>query len=236
MAANRRGNTDVDTDLENDLDVTVAGSTQAAGARQTVNEAEARIPVIEEELQVGKREVEKGGVRVTSQVTEVPVQEQVNLREEHVTVDRRPVDRPATEADLRAAQGGVLEVTETAEEAVVAKQARVVEEIVVGKETSQHTETVQGTVLHTDVDVQQLDREFRSNYQTAHANRGGNYDQYAPAYRFGYELANDRRYANSDWNAVEADARRSWSSQNGGRWDDFKEAVKYGWDRVRGRR
>ncbi|HEX8062397.1 MAG TPA: DUF2382 domain-containing protein [Allosphingosinicella sp.] len=65
--------------------------------------AEERIPIVEEELRVGKREVERGGARVRSYVTETPVSEQVNLREEHVSVERRPVDREVSQSEL---QGG----------------------------------------------------------------------------------------------------------------------------------
>jgi uncharacterized protein (TIGR02271 family) len=108
-------------------------------------------PVVREELAVGKREVSTGGVRVYSRVTETPVSESVNLREEHATIERRAVDRPATEADLT---GGSVEIRETAEEAVVAKTARVVEEVVVGKESSQRTETVHETLRGTEVDVE----------------------------------------------------------------------------------
>jgi stress response protein YsnF len=56
-------------------------------------------PVVREELAVGKREVSTGGVRVYSRVTETAVSESVNLREEHATIERRAVDRPATSAD-----------------------------------------------------------------------------------------------------------------------------------------
>lgn len=108
-------------------------------------------PVVREELAVGKREVSTGGVRVYSRVIETPVSESVNLREEHATIERRAVDRPATEADLK---GGSVEIRETAEEAVVAKTARVVEEVVVGKESSQRTETVQETLRGTEVEVE----------------------------------------------------------------------------------
>ena len=114
------------------------------------------IPVVEEEIQVGKRQVQRGGVRIHTTVTEKPVEEQVTLREEHVHVDRRPVDRAVTDADMAAFKEGSFELTETAEEAVVAKQARVVEEVVVGKEASERTETVRDTVRRTDVDVEQI--------------------------------------------------------------------------------
>jgi uncharacterized protein (TIGR02271 family) len=120
-----------------------------------VYRGETTIPVVEEELQVGKREVERGGVRVESRVEEKPVAAEVQLREERVHVERHPVDRPVTDADA-AFREGTLEVTERAEEPVVAKTARVVEEVVVGKQVEEHTETVRDTVRRTDVDVQEI--------------------------------------------------------------------------------
>jgi uncharacterized protein (TIGR02271 family) len=120
-----------------------------------VYRGETTIPVVEEELQVGKREVERGGVRVESRVEERPVTEEVQLREERVHVERRPVDRPVTDAD-NAFREGTLEVTERAEEAVVSKSAHVVEEVVVGKQVEEHTETVHDTLRRTDVDVQEV--------------------------------------------------------------------------------
>ena len=95
------------------------------------DDTEVRIPVVHEEISVSTREVERGHVRIASRVTEHPVEEAVRLREETVTVERRPVDRPATEADFAAAGKDVIEMTETAEEPVVSKRARVVEEVVV---------------------------------------------------------------------------------------------------------
>ena len=118
---------------------------------------QAVIPVVEEELAVGKREVQRGGVRVYTHVTERPVEENVNLHEEHVTVDRRPVDRPVTGADVDNLRDQSFELRETAEEAVVSKDARVVEEVVVGKQATDRTETVRDSVRRTDVDVEELD-------------------------------------------------------------------------------
>ena len=99
---------------------------------------------------------ERGGVRVESRVEEVPVEQDVQLREERVHVERRPVDRPVTDADA-AFREGSIEVTERAEEAVVAKEARVVEEVVVNKEVGERTETVRDTIRRTDVDVRETD-------------------------------------------------------------------------------
>jgi len=129
---------------------------------------EAVIPIVEEELHVGKREVETGGVRVNVAVEERPVNEQVTLRDEEVHVERRRVDQPLDSATAASAfQEGTFEVHERDEQAVVQKQARVVEEVVVNKEVEQRTETVQDTVRRTDVDVQELGGSTRvSGYQT----------------------------------------------------------------------
>ena len=113
------------------------------------------IPIVEEELAVGKRTVDAGGVRVYRRVVEIPVEESVSLREEHVNVARRTVDRPATEADLN--QGDrTIELTETAEEAVIGKNARVVEELLVGKSATERTEHIHDTVRRTEVEVEKV--------------------------------------------------------------------------------
>lgn len=115
-----------------------------------------KLEVVEEELQVGKRDVERGKVRAHTYVTERPVEAQVNLREEHVHVERRAVDRPAGEADFINDQA-VIEVTEMGEEPIVSKKARVVEEVVLGKDVTEHTETIRDTVRRKDVDVENID-------------------------------------------------------------------------------
>jgi len=128
---------------------------QAAGTALRGGNEGSRIPIIEEQMTVGKREVQRGGIRVHTRVTETPVEETVNLREEHATVKHRPVDRAATDSD-KAFKDQSFEVRGTAEEAVVGKTSRVVEEVVIGKESSTRDQTVKGNVRKTDVDVEQL--------------------------------------------------------------------------------
>ena len=113
------------------------------------------IPVTEEELTVGKRQVETGGVRVHSQVTEKPVEANVHLHQERVQVERMPVDRPISDAD-RAFQERSIEAREMGEEAVVGKKAKVVEEVRLRKEGETREEKIEDTVRRTDVDVDRL--------------------------------------------------------------------------------
>jgi uncharacterized protein (TIGR02271 family) len=115
---------------------------------------ERAIPVVEERLRVGKREVDRGSVRVRSYVVEEPVHEEVSLREERVEIERRPTaGRAATSQDANLFQEQTIEVSERGEEAVVAKDAVVTEEVVVRKSADQRTENIDDSVRHTEVEV-----------------------------------------------------------------------------------
>lgn len=117
-------------------------------------EADAVLPVVEESLKVGKREVQRGGVRVISRATERPVEAEVTLREETASVTRTPVDRPLAAGDDAFADREI-EVRESREEPVIGKTARVVEEVKVGKQSRTRTQKVRDTVRRTDVDVRE---------------------------------------------------------------------------------
>jgi uncharacterized protein (TIGR02271 family) len=260
---------------------------------QAASERENVLPVVQEELEVGKRQVSGGAVRVVSRVVSRPVQENVELRREEAVVDRHPVDREASQADLAAFQERTVEVQEMAERPVVQKTARVVEEVVVGKRVSSETQTVEDTVRSTEVNVERvggdaerateaagaatggqgerkigatnvvtsdagtqraaggvagavsgaasggrrsfadLEDDFRQDYQTNYANSGASYEEIQPAYRGGYELRGDSRFADSDWNDAEPELRQRWESEHpGSAWERVKAAVRRGWDRA----
>jgi uncharacterized protein (TIGR02271 family) len=207
-------------------------------------EGRASIPVVEEELQIGKRVVRRGGVRVYSRVVEQPVEETVSLREEHVRVERRPVNRPADANDTARMKEQSIEVTETAEEPVVQKRARVREEVVVGKETKQRNHQVRETVRRTEVEVEPLQRggtdysdDFRRDYETRYANSGVSYETVQPAYDYGYRCASDSRYRGRSWSDVEEDLKTDYMrAQPNSSWERMKGAVRYGWEKVTGKR
>ena len=146
--------------------VKTSGAAGTRGAAMDTDKDREVIPIVEERLQVGKREVVGGRVKVRSYVVETPVEEQVSLRSEHVQVERRPVDRPArADEDFRDRS---IEAEERSEEAVVSKSSRVKEEVVVNKTADQRTETVSDTVRRTEVEVDD-DRTNRSSTRTAGA-------------------------------------------------------------------
>jgi uncharacterized protein (TIGR02271 family) len=230
----------------------------ATGANSNVLE------VIEENLEIGKETVEKGRMRVYSVVSEQPVEENVALREETIRVQRRPVDRTVP-ADPSLFQEKSVEVVERAEVAHVDKTARVVEEVVVGKDVQERVETVRDSVRRQDVEVEEMDagdvrssagssagsttgmagsrdfsayeNDFRTYYTSNWAGSGMTYDQYAPGFRYGYDLASNNTYRNRRWSDIEGDARRDWESRYPGTaWDRIKSAVQYSWEKVTGQR
>ena len=118
-----------------------------------VQSSEQVIPLAEEQLNVGKRTVDRGTTRVRRYVVEKPVEENVTLRGERVTVERRQPIEATGAPGTGAFEERVVEVRETAEEPVVAKTAHVIEEVVVGREATERTETVKDTVRREEIDV-----------------------------------------------------------------------------------
>lgn len=200
------------------------------------------IPVVEEDIKVGKREVAGGGKRIRSYVSETPVEEQVTLREENVRVERRDVDRAIDDVDA-AFEEKTIEMTETSQEAVVEKTARVTGEVIVEKDVNERTETISDSVCKTEVEVEDIESSvtsssydtdvdvYREHYDTAFANSGRNYEHYEPAYRFGSRMAREDAASGLAWVDLEPDAQRRWEERNPGTWDDYGDAVRYSYER-----
>jgi len=132
---------------------------------------EQRIPVVHEELRVGTREVARGGARVETRVEEVPFNQDVELIEEHASIERRPSTRRIDEAELQQGQllrERVFEVTQIREEAVVTKEAFVREEVVVRKSIERRTEQIHDTVRRTEVQEERLGSEERPAFTGLH--------------------------------------------------------------------
>lgn len=181
------------------------------------------LPVVQEALEVGKRRVDLGAVRVVSRVETRPVQEQMELRKEKADIQRRSVDRPATGADLRAADSGTMGSSYST--------------------TGSGSDMVSAARTFSDDDSAQhaMSWQERSTNSPAHDDRMAG-SSMSPdndmAYRYGSTLRGDQRYAGrSSWEDVEADARAGWSERNpSSNWERAKSAVRSGWESMTGRR
>ena len=133
---------------------------------------------------------------------------------------------------------------------MVGKTARVVEEVRVGKETTQHNEEIHDSVRHTEVNVEQVpggqtragsktdyDTDFRNDFKTRYGSSGGSYDTYEPSYRYGSEMANDPRYKGRSYDDVESELKSDYQRRNPeSTWENMKDSVRYGWDKMTGNR
>jgi stress response protein YsnF/uncharacterized membrane protein len=189
-----------------------------------VRDEERAIPIVREQLRVGKREVERGHVHVSVNVVEKPVSEHINLREEYVDIERRTVDRAARPEET--ALKGDIDMTEYAEVPVVTKEARVVEEIIVHKRVTSRDEVISDKLRSTDVDVSR-DGADRTAFKQYLESRGinGNYEEHYEAHELGRTL----RGTGARWEDIEANARTRWESKRPGTWDRFKESISRGW-------
>jgi stress response protein YsnF len=195
-------------------------------------EEERIIPIVREEMRVGRRTVERGGVRVSSHIIQKPVSEQVHLRETHVDIERRAVDRPLR-GDEKAFIDDTVEMVEMADEPVVSKQARVVEEVVVRKHIEDHVQTISDEVRATEIEFGKLrafdPEDYRSHFEGQKL--GGSFEPYLPAYQFGHEL--HRRKAAERWEHIEPYARERWEEENPGTWEKFRGAIRHAWSHTR---
>jgi uncharacterized protein (TIGR02271 family) len=137
-----------------DTSASAAAAAEAPAQRRTQGSSgtEEVIPLAQEELEVGKRRVDRGSTRIRRYVVETPVEREVTLHGERVTVERRrPIESATPE---RAFEERTVEVRETEEVPVVQKTAHVTEEVVVHKEQTQRTDTVRDTVRRDEVEIQ----------------------------------------------------------------------------------
>ena len=136
-------------------------------------------------------------------------------------------------------------MTEIDEEAVVNIRARVIEEVVIGKEVAEKIETIHQTLRRTDVEIEEVPgarrfddyaSDFRTYYTQRLAKSGLGYEKYSPAFRFGHGLATTEPFRSQPWETIEPDVQRLWEEKNPGSWAQLKDAVRFSWERVRGAR
>jgi len=112
-----------------------------------------RLKLHREELTATKSTQQAGEVEVRKTVHEKQEQIPVNLRHEEVYVERRAVNEPANPNEIRDMQDEVIRVPVYEEQAQLQKQARVTEEVAIGKNAVEEQQTLSGTVRHEHAEV-----------------------------------------------------------------------------------
>lgn len=143
----------------------------------------------------------------------------------------RSLTTQATDSTTNEMPGG-KGLPRTTEEAIIEPRDRSSEEVGLRQGAGAGIAGIAGYELGV-ADIGPYEADFRQNYEANHANSGYGYDQYRPAYQYGFGLAKDPRYAMMDWNELEMQAHRNWNEGTMGPWDRYKDAVRYGWERGR---
>jgi uncharacterized protein (TIGR02271 family) len=142
-----------DTTLRTDRTDTTRRTDMTDRTRRGTDEID--VPVVEEQLDVDKRQVERGSVRVHKDVVEKDVQVNVPVREEHIRVERHAAtgDHAADIGD-HAFEEEDIEIPLRGEEVEVSKRPVVTEHVRIGKEVEERDERVTGRVRREDVHIE----------------------------------------------------------------------------------
>ncbi len=235
-------------------DMEQQGGMTTAGPSPTTHTEQDRVELREEHIQARTEPVQTGEVTVGKKVVTERQEMDVPVRREEVTVERHPVEeRPPASGPIR--EGEEIRIPVHEERVEVEKQPVVYEQVEIGRREVQDTERVAADLRREEARIErqgevnvrgwdEIAPEFRQSWQTRYGTRGGSWEEYAPAYRYGYEMAADPRYRDRDWTTVEPELRRdyrAWAERHSYRydenaWDRFKDSIRESWDRVRGQR
>ncbi|HEY8598049.1 MAG TPA: DUF2382 domain-containing protein [Thermomicrobiales bacterium] len=202
---------------------------------------EVRVPIIEERLAVGTREVELGEVDIRKTVTEEEQTASVTLHRDEVRVEEIAVAERPLQAGDDAFNEGTIRIQLRGEEAVVAKETVVTGEVVIDKETIAEERTITDTVRRQRVDVDERYRQARTELERDHATRvgttGRTFAESEPNYRTGFDAGHDERYIGREFADVEPDLRRDHATRGvtADRWSELRHEIEAGWNKARNR-
>lgn len=93
------------------------------------------------------------------------------------------------------------------------------------------TQTAEEYKSHEEADqFLRYESLFEAHYQSHYATSGQAYPHYRLAYKYGFDLAQDRDNQKMDWKSLESLARQNWNEGLMGSWSQHHDAVLYGWE------
>jgi uncharacterized protein (TIGR02271 family) len=123
------------------------------------NDAPAIVPVIEEELEAGRRKVKTGAVRVRKTVEHIPHKVEMPVVRDAVRVTRVPVGRPVDAMPSMREEGDTLIIPVVEEEIVVQKRLVLKEEIRIERRRTRTRVSEHVDVAREHAVVERMDAE-----------------------------------------------------------------------------
>ena len=209
---------------------------------QYAQEGDIRVPIVEERLNVGKKQVQLGEVGLNKRVIEEQQNIPVDLMREDVYVEQHATaERPLTPGELeRVFEEETISVPVRGEQAVVSKEAVVTGEVSVRREQHTEQQQVTGTTRRVEVTVDKnydkLRSNFQQNWQQNYATSGHTWEQDEPNYQYGYAAGTNQQYAGQTWQQVEPALQQSYTQQYGGdssAWQQLRAEVQQGFEGAR---
>jgi len=237
--AERSGNGNSALMSERDAEMRTGSAT-----RRDAESKEIRVPVTEEKIVPRTQREKSGEVEVRKNVVEENQTIEVPLRREEVEVHRVRTDRPLAPGE-KPFKEETIRVPVYGEQATVDKEAKVVGEVVIDKEARQENQPVSGTVRREQVNVERSGNAgrtstrswadvmptYRTRWQSQYGTSGGRWEDYEPAYRFGYESSSMPDYQGQSWDQAEPNLRREWATRDPRTpWEKVKDAVRSAWE------
>ncbi len=226
-------------------------STQERGQQVAAQDERLVVPVVEERLVVGTRQMQMGEVTVEKRVVEEQIMVPVMVRREEIEIIRRAPGEARTEPN----DPSIIEVIRIplrGEEPVITTQAVVVREVVIGREVRSEERQVTGTVRSTELIVdehldgayQRSRPDFEAHFATRQQTLGAAGDASYRArdfrdaeqhYRAGFAAGRDPRYADRSFEEAETEVLRSIdpAQSDPGLLDQLRDEVREGFSRAR---
>jgi len=148
-------------------DYGLQGSAQQGQQQRGQSREEATVPLVEEHLKVGKRQVEAGGVRLRKIVRTENINQPVELRREEIKIERVPGQ--GAQVSGKAFAGEDIYIPLRREEPVIQKDAQVREQVRVQKTASTDRQQVSEQVRKEDVEIEESGEASRLHTEGAKA-------------------------------------------------------------------
>lgn len=218
------------------------GAARSTASEHQASENQMVIPLAEERLTVGTREVMIGEVVIRKRVVEEERMIPVTIRREEVEFVRLAPGEPLPAGWGADAGAEITRFPLHGSEPTFEKTAVVNREVAVqrGTQTKQHDVT--GTVRREHVDVEeryqrarpQFERDFTAQ-RGAGATRAVGFAEAEPQYRAGFDAAHDPRYAGKDFAAVEPDLQQQYGASAGQAddWEALRRRIRAGFEAAR---
>jgi uncharacterized protein (TIGR02271 family) len=209
------------------------------------------VPVAEERLVVGTRQMQIGEARVTKRVIEEQVMVPVTVRREEVEIIHRAPGELREEIDDPSIVE-IIRIPLRGEEPVISTQAVVTSEVVINRVVQTEEQRITRTVRSTDVTVEERINEayarlrptFEEHFALRQQHQGETggaayraraFREAEPNYRAGFFAGSDERYAGRTFEEIEPALRPSAgpAERDPGMMEQIREEVREGFARAR---